>query len=318
MFWRYTWRDSVPLTMTLWQLALNIWLALTWSSRPLADNLLFLPLCLFLFWYNGLVASHNFVHTPWFRWHMLNRIYAVLNSVNLGVPQVHYRYEHYAHHRYNNDRQGPTGYTLDPTSLFARGKNDEPEALLSYCFLGPFRMDLREYIDDIRRGNEVDQFIVELMACGFSIVAVFVISWQYTLCIWLPVLYLGWVLEHVENYYEHFGATPDDRYANSTSYYGRLYNLLFCYEGYHQEHHLRPNVHWMHRPRIRQELAARLAHCDRIILRVPPVLGILDHQRIRRRHQLKRHVKQRVNQPIEPFPTSTARSVPISTSIPTE
>ncbi len=295
MFWRYTWRDSVPLTITLLQLALNVWLAVTWASRPLAYNLFFLPLCIFLFWYNGLVSSHNFVHTPWFKWDVLNRIYAILNSVNLGVPQVHYRYEHFAHHRYNNDRQGPDGCTLDPTSLFAYGQNGEPESLLSYCFLGPLRIDLSEYLDEIRRNNDTDQFIVELMACGFSIVAFFIVCWQYALCIWLPVMYVGWVLEHIENYYEHFGTTPEDRYANSTSYYGRLYNLLFCYEGYHQEHHLRPNVHWMHRPKVRQELAVRLAQSDRVILRVPPALGILDHQRIRRRYQM--------TQPVEVFAT---------------
>ena len=286
MFWRYSWRDSIPLTITLFQLVLNIWLALTWSERSLNQNLIFLPLCLFLFWYNGLVSSHNFVHTPWFKLDILNRIYAVINSINLGVPQVHYRYEHYAHHRYNNDRQGANGKTLDPTSLFANGQNGEPESFLSYCFLGPFRIDLSEYLVDIKRGRDVDQFIVELMACGFSVVAFFMLSWQYQLCIWLPVMYFGWVLEHVENYYEHFGATPEDRYANSTSYYGRLYNLLFCYEGHHQEHHLRPNVHWTERPRIRQELAPRLAQTNRVILRVPPAFGIFDHQRIRQRYLL--------------------------------
>jgi fatty acid desaturase len=264
----------------LTQFGLNFWLAATWESRTLAQNLLFFPLCLFLFWYNGLVASHNFVHTPWFKQNWLNRCYMVLNSVNIGLPMAHYYQEHLKHHRYGNDRPDPQGQTKDPTSTFACGQNGQHENLLSYCALGLFRTDLSESFAEICKKGSGLQLCCEIVACILSLAIYLVLSWQYCLWLFLPVFYCGWMLEHLENYYEHFGGTPENKYANSTSYYGRLYNALFCNEGYHQEHHLRPNVHWMHRPQTRKELKEGLDRANRVVLKFPPVLSWLDHDRI--------------------------------------
>jgi fatty acid desaturase len=285
MIWRYSWRDSIPLAITLFQLGLNFWLAATWETRSLLENFLYFPLCLFLFWYNGLVASHNFVHTPWFKSDFLNRLYLAINSINIGLPQAHYRHEHLLHHRYGNDRLNAEGYTHDPTSLFAHGRDGQPENLISYSLWGLFRTDLLDSFRAICRRGEAFQLGMELLVCGLGLVVYLVLSWQYFLLFNLPTFYVGWVLEHVENYYEHFGSTPENRYANSTSYYGRLYNWLFCNEGYHQEHHLRPGVHWAKRPNTRQELWHELERAERVILKVPPVLGFLDHQRILREQQ---------------------------------
>ncbi|WAL58695.1 fatty acid desaturase family protein [Thermocoleostomius sinensis] len=285
MLWKYTWRDSIPLSVTLFQLALNVWIAATWYDRTLLQNLLFLPLCVFLFWYNGLVASHNFVHTPWFKAEWLNQLYLVINSINIGLPQIYYRYEHLLHHRYVNDRQDAYGHTNDPTSLFAHGQQGEPEPVWSYCALGIFRANLVAAFREIIKRGEKHQLCVELVACMLGLLGFLYLSWQYVLVIFIPTFYLGWFLEHLENYYEHFGGIPENRYANSTSYYGELYNLLFCNEGYHQEHHLRPGVHWTKRKQTRQEWAAELDAANRVILRFPPILAILDHRRIQRKHR---------------------------------
>lgn len=280
MIWRYTWRDGITLSVTLLQFGLNFWLAATWESRTLLQNLLFFPLCLFLFWYNGLVASHNFVHTPWFKSDLLNRCYMVLNSINIGLPQVHYYHEHLQHHRYGNDRQDQAGQTKDPTSTFACGQNGQHENVFAYCVLGLFRTDLLHSFDEIRKRGGARQLHLELAACFVALTIYLLLSWQYFVLLFIPTFYFGWVLEHLENYYEHFGGTPENRYANSTSYYGRIYNALFCNEGYHQEHHLRPNVHWTERPQTRRELQEGLDKADRVILRFPPTLAWLDHQRI--------------------------------------
>jgi fatty acid desaturase len=85
----------------------------------------------------------------------------------------------------------------------------------------------------------------------------------------------------MENYYEHVGADAQSRFSNSVSYYGRLYNLLLCNEGYHQEHHLRPQAHWTQRPTIRTELAASLDGSGRTIAALPPLLGFLESRRLR-------------------------------------
>lgn len=287
MIWRYSWRDGVPCLVTLFQFGLNFWLAATWDSRTLTQNLLFIPLCLFLFWYNGLVASHNFVHTPWFKSDFLNRCYAVLNSVNIGLPQSHYHQEHLKHHRYGNDRPQQDGTTKDPTSTFACGKHGNHEPVVSYCLFGLFRTDLVESCQEIVQRGGGKQLGVELGACLLGLMIYIGLSWQYFLFLFVPTFYLGWVLEHLENYYEHFGGTPENKYINSTSYYGRLYNLLFCNEGYHQEHHIRPNIHWLDRPSILHELQDKLNTADRVILQFPPTLAWLEHRRIEYQHVAK-------------------------------
>jgi fatty acid desaturase len=111
-------------------------------------------------------------------------------------------------------------------------------------------------------------------ACGLGLAGYAVLSWQYVLWFFLPTFYLGWCLAHLENYYEHFGASSETRSANSVSYYGRLYNLLFCNEGYHQEHHLRPQWHWTRRP----ELRAEFPEGGRLVSKFPPLLAFLDRR----------------------------------------
>jgi fatty acid desaturase len=283
---RYSVWDSLLLAITFFQLGLNIWLAITWDSRPLVQNLVFYPLGLFLFWYNGLVATHNFVHTPWFSSKALNNLYAAFNSSNLLSPITHYRDIHFNHHQYGDDRQDQQGQTQDHSSTFAYGKNGQREHVISYCGLAILRDDLIASFRQPRTKPEAAQLYVESGMCLLALLSYLLISWQFLLFFVVPMFYLGWFLVYLANYYEHFGATPEDRYANSTSHYGRLYNLLCCNEGYHQEHHLRPNVHWRQRPNIYQSLRPALDRAKRVILQYPPPFGFL--------HHWKRHWKTRV------------------------
>src|SRR2546430_13431436 len=39
------------------------------------------------------------------------------------------------------------------------------------------------------------------------------------------------------------------------SSYGKIYNWLFFYNGYHAEHHFRPKVHWTKMEKFRQGIA---------------------------------------------------------------
>jgi fatty acid desaturase len=283
LLFRYSWWDSLPVAITFIQLILNIWLAATWESRSFLANLLFYPPYLFLFWYNALVATHNFVHTPWFTPKFLNRFYAIVNSVNLGSPITHYYHIHFNHHRYGNDRQDDQGRTQDYSSTFAYGKNDQSENVIRYCALAIVRDDLSETFRQVnqlrhRDRNDMVQLCLELGVCILAAIGYLLLSWKYLLCFAVPVFYCGWFLTYLANYYEHFGATPESQYANSTSYYGRIYNWLFCNEGYHQEHHLRPQIHWSQRPKIYRDLRQQLNSVDRVILNVPPPLGFLHHK----------------------------------------
>src|SRR5207247_6320193 len=56
-------------------------------------------------------------------------------------------------------------------------------------------------------------------------------------------------------YYRHYGANPDKPVAWGVSSYGRIYNWLFFYNGYHAEHHFRPKVHWTKIEKFHQTIA---------------------------------------------------------------
>ena len=51
---------------------------------------------------NGI--SHNFIHNPYFRSALLNRLFSILESITIGFSQVFYECIHMQHHKGNADR----------------------------------------------------------------------------------------------------------------------------------------------------------------------------------------------------------------------
>ena len=271
MIWKYSPRDGILFAVTVAQMALNLWLAAWWNERTVPELALLWPVALLLFWYNPIVATHNFLHTPWFASGTINRVYAALNSINLGLPQILYRFHHLNHHRYENDRPGQDGRTRDHSSTYAFGKNGQHENVIAYCALGLFRRGTGEAYRETTRKGYGRQLSFELVVCLLGLTGYLALCWRYFVFFFLPTFYFGWFLAQLENYYEHFGGLPENRSANSVSYYGRLYNVLFCNEGYHQEHHLQPQLHWSRRPHVRLQPTST----ERVISTFPPLLGFL-------------------------------------------
>jgi fatty acid desaturase len=67
---------------------------------------------------------------------------------------------------------------------------------------------------------------------------------EFFTLVYLPGYVLGLTLCAIHGYYEHAGGT--------TSYYGRLYNVLCFNDGYHVEHHRHPSAAWSTLPRYRE------------------------------------------------------------------
>src|ERR1700682_5974570 len=49
-------------------------------------------------WWNANTVSHNFIHKPYFRSQLLNRLFSCHLSLLLGLPQTLWRDRHIAHH----------------------------------------------------------------------------------------------------------------------------------------------------------------------------------------------------------------------------
>jgi fatty acid desaturase len=201
-------------------------------------------------------VGHNFVHNPFFRRPLLNHAFSLVNSLSLGMPQTLYKYHHLNHHRFNNDKKRPGD--LEPrdrssTYRFAAHPERE-ESLLAYAFLGPFRTELRAPYREAKARRRAWLACLEWGAlAGFS-VSVLLAEPKCFFFFLLPVWYGGQVFALAENWLEHHRATPGNRLADSVSCYGRLYNLIWFNNGYHQEHHFRPTVHWTKIADVRGEM----------------------------------------------------------------
>jgi fatty acid desaturase len=200
-------------------------------------------------------VAHNQIHAPFFKWKLVNRLFTVLNSFCLGMPGTLYRFHHLNHHRFNNDEiDSETGTTRDDSSIFRHGKNGAEESLITYALFGLFRTDVVHLYREAAKKKLGGWVLAETLFVLAAVGALFAWNWQAALTLYVPVWVLGQVGAFAENYLEHHGATPGDRKTDSVSSYAWLYNLIWFNNGYHQEHHLKPQVHWTQIKAVREEL----------------------------------------------------------------
>lgn len=301
--WKHSRWDGVMLALSVAQCVATIWLAIRWKDLTALGRAADLVLLVFMTVYNIIVVSHLFTHAPWFNSSLLNRFVSMLNSVNIGQSVQAYQLTHVRnHHRYNNDQPGVDGYTKDSSSTYRGGVSGEHVSVIRYAFGGAAEtlLSIVRALLSVMRLWRVGAHEVELLslmpkseakrrwelrqvqldrAVQFLATGVFVaISWKWFLFCYLPAFYIALALVNVQNYYEHYGAEPESRYANSVSYYGSLYNLLTFNDGYHQEHHLRPLAHWTQMPRVTVEFGHKL-NAERIVSPVPAMLGAFHRNR---------------------------------------
>lgn len=282
----------------------NMYFAWTWDEASLVRQCIVFALVVLATVYNIIVVSHVFTHRPWFRSEVLNSMASALNSVNAGQSVMAYRLLHVCnHHRYNNDRQGPDGKTRDLSSTFRGGRNGRHESLLTYALWGAlvsvgaqarallrishgWRVGKRENVlrglvspNTVRGACELRQIRLDRAAHAVGLAGLTFLSWRWTLTCLIPAVIVAFALVNVQNYFEHYSADPENRYANAVSHYGRLYNLLTFNDGFHQEHHVRPSAHWSELPGIRPELADAPGAAARVVSPVPAILGLADRSR---------------------------------------
>lgn len=248
--------DSLLVLATLVQFAVLEFACWTCGTVHWGVTVALSALTLFLILTNSENVAHNFIHTPFFRSPRWNFAFGVFNSLVLGHPQTIYRLQHLQHHKYNNDLPDPqTGTTKDFTSTWRFGQPPKREEnIVSYALLSYFRTDYKVLWREIRRQRLLTNVVCEVLAMAAAILLLAYGNWRGLVFFYLPVWYLGTALGMAENYLEHYGATPGNRGTDSVSCYNRLYNLIWFNHGYHQEHHLRPQVHWTRMPELRELL----------------------------------------------------------------
>lgn len=251
----HTWKDGILVALATAQVPLVAAATVYATTLPVAQTLALGAALVFLTCTNFQCVAHNFIHNPFFFSRTLNRAFSVLNTLCIGVPQSLYRVHHLHHHKYNNDAKDPvTGTTHDVTSTFRFGKDGGEEIILTYALLGLFRSSFRYMWTQAKQKGLLGLVIAESLAFAAFVGVLVTANWRGFLFFYVPVWYLGHVAAMAENYVEHHGAIPGNRKTDSVSAYGRAYNLIWFNNGYHQEHHWKPQVHWTEVPTLRAQL----------------------------------------------------------------
>lgn len=239
-------KDGFLVALSLLQLSLLF--ALTVAHPLLSWPLVLLSgaALVFLNCTNYQCVAHNFLHNPFFRKGWVNDAFSILNSPVLGMPQTLYKLHHLNHHRHNNDRPDrSTGTTKDFSSTYRFGrKPGHEESIFAYSVFGPFRMPLRILYRKAQKKNCQRQVIAEIAGIVTTITCLCILDLEFFFLFLVPVWFLGQAAALAENYLEHHLAVPGDPRRDSISCYGRLYNLIWFNNGYHQEHHCHPSEHW--------------------------------------------------------------------------
>ena len=222
-------------------------------------------------------VCHNFVHNPFFRSELLNRLFSLMQSLALGFSQVCYDAVHSRHHRGNSDHIGEDGDTIDWASIYRHGDDHEAESVWTYTFLSYLRDDPFAIIRELKTRNESEARwgVIEIVGFMSFYIAMFFVSWKFML-FFIPFYYFGHCLSYLNGYYLHYGGDTEQPIAWGVSSYHKLYNWVWFNNGYHAEHHFRPKMHWTKMKEFQRQIAVDQEACGTRVIKPPHLLGFLD------------------------------------------
>ncbi|HEY8966771.1 MAG TPA: fatty acid desaturase [Candidatus Methylacidiphilales bacterium] len=277
----HSWWDAIPAFLGFFHLAalLGFCLAFDHLSWPVRIVLGLLYMVSISWNINGI--SHNFIHNPYFRSGFLNRAFSLAESMALGFSQTFYECVHTRHHQGNSDVPDAEGKTVDWLSIYRHGHDHQPESVWSYTFLSYFRDDPKEIYLAIRNrkqagaGFDAVFGLVEIGAFLALFVGMGIANWHFILFL-LPFYYLGHCLSYLNGYFEHYAGNPEVPIAWGVSTYHKLYNWTWFNNGYHAEHHFRPQLHWTKMKAFHEQIAAQQREAGTRVIEPPHALGFLD------------------------------------------
>jgi fatty acid desaturase len=158
-------------------------------------------------------VAHNFIHNPFFRPTLLNRLFGITQSIACCFSQTYYDAVHTQHHKGNSDRPGENGETIDWLSIYRHGHDGEAENPWSYVFLSFFRDDPKAIAQELRKRGKGELMWgnIELASVGVTVLTMLVFNWRYVVFFLLPFFYLGHCFSYLNGYFRHYGADPDKR-----------------------------------------------------------------------------------------------------------
>jgi len=273
----YTRRDTIPVFFGVLHCAYFFSLFYLFPRTPLWIMLIlgFIYSVSISWNINGI--SHNFIHNPYFRSLLANRLFSVMESVTCCFSQIYYDVVHMQHHKGNSDRQDEHGDTVDWLSIYRHGHGGQAENPWRYTFLSFFRDNPAAIARELaKRGpSEARWGKIELGSLIATMALLALLNWRYMI-FFLPFMYFGHCLSYLNGYYLHYGGNPDKPIAWGVSSYHKLYNWVWFYNGYHAEHHFRPKAHWTRMEALHEQIQDLQIREGVRVIAPPHALGFLD------------------------------------------
>jgi fatty acid desaturase len=222
-------------------------------------------------------VSHNFIHNPYFKSELLNRLFSLLESVTCSFSQQFYNCVHDRHHMGNSDTKDELGDTVDWLSIYRHGHDGHAENAWSYIFLSFFRDDVPMTYRELKRRRPADAYwgVFEIACTVSTFIIGFYLNWRF-MCFFIPFYYLGNCLSSLNGYYLHFGGNPHKAIAWGVSSYHWLYNVIWFNNGYHAEHHYRPKQHWTKMKELHEQIEEDQKREGTRVIDYPHPFGFMD------------------------------------------
>ena len=201
-------------------------------------------------------SMHHHTHVPIFNSTILNRIYEIFVGMPSTIPFQLWKYYHLTHHKYNNDMQ-KDGIVKDPISFYRYGKNGKRENVWSYIVYGLYRdlsgiseRDIENTCSTKFKTLDRKKLRIENTMIVLYFLSIMFVNIWYSL-FYIIVIFLTLVANNANSYGEHYNAVDHSNFrCDSIGSYNKLYNFLCFNSGYHQEHHVKPSLHWTKLPEI--------------------------------------------------------------------
>lgn len=217
-------------------------------------------------------SMHHHTHVPLFVNKKLNRLYELFVSMPTAIPFQMWKYFHLTHHKYNNDTK-KNNIVKDPLSFYRYGKDNNRENFWLYTVYGLYRDIVGISIADKENTcstkfklQDMDKLKTEnLMILLYLSSVLLITGWYFAYYVFVVLLSL--IANNANSYGEHYQAVDHSNFrCDSVGNYNRLFNFLCFNSGYHQEHHVKPSLHWTKLPEITSTLPKNRTTIDKLYM----------------------------------------------------
>lgn len=231
-------RRTLAFVATYYVLTLWLWFAAPRAWYLLAPTLV--VLCA-LSWICA-VITHNTVHSPVFKYRLLNKWFQIVLTCAYGFPVSGYVPGHnLSHHRHMQGRADVMRTTKGRFSW---------NLLNLLFFFAMVGVDVEKANQRFARTMKkqhprwFQQFVTEALFCWGIKAVLLLVDWRKCLLfIVLPHAFALWGITTV-NFLQHDGADHKHQYNHSRNFVGALFNWFTFNNGFHTVHHDVPGLHW--------------------------------------------------------------------------